>query len=59
MFYVMHMIGGSQKLKQKSICSVYQNWTLQLGKTEHPIFSAQPEKLEHPVWKIGLSGFSR
>jgi hypothetical protein len=49
MFYVMHMIGGSQKLKQKSICSIYQNWTLQLGKTEHPIFSAQPEKLEHPV----------
>jgi hypothetical protein len=33
--------------------------TEQSGLASHLVFLAQPEKLDHPVWKIGLSSFFR
>jgi hypothetical protein len=45
----MHLTEGSQKIKQESICSAYQNRTFQFGKPEHLVFLAQLEKAEHLV----------
>jgi hypothetical protein len=54
------MTGGSQQLKfgETYAKSVKIGW-FGLGKPDHLVLSAKPQKLKHPVSKTGTSDFFR